>query len=136
MRGVNRVIALGTLGKDPETRDAAGKTVCNFSIAVNDRWTDRQTGEQKESTEWLRIVMWGRLAEIASQYLRKGSKVYIEGKVQTRKWQGQDGQDRYTTEILANEMQMLDGPNQRQDREAPAAVSSQATFEDDDDVPF
>ena len=109
-RGVNKVILVGNLGADPETRyGASGNAITNIRIATSESWTDRQTNERRENTEWHRVVMFGRLAEIAEQYLRKGRQVYIEGRIQTRKWQGQDGQDRYTTEIVANEMQMLGG---------------------------
>ena len=109
-RGVNKVIIVGNLGGDPETRYMpSGSAVTNFTVATNESWKDKQTGEQKERTEWHRVVMFDRLAEIAAEYLRKGSQVYVEGKLQTRKWQGKDGQDRYTTEIRANEMQMLGG---------------------------
>jgi single-strand DNA-binding protein len=109
-RGVNKVILVGNLGADPETRyGASGGAITNIRIATSESWTDRQTNERRENTEWHRVVMFGRLAEIAEQYLRKGRQVYIEGRIQTRKWQGQDGQDRYTTEIVANEMQMLGG---------------------------
>jgi single-strand DNA-binding protein len=109
-RGINKVIIVGNLGGDPETRYMpSGSAVTNFTVATNESWKDKQTGEQKERTEWHRVVMFDRLAEIAAEYLRKGSQVYVEGKLQTRKWQGQDGQDRYTTEIRANEMQMLGG---------------------------
>ncbi len=109
-RGINKVILVGNLGQDPETRYMpSGSAVTNFTVATNESWKDKQTGEQKERTEWHKVVMFDRLAEIAAEYLRKGSQVYIEGKLQTRKWQGQDGQDRYTTEIRANEMQMLGG---------------------------
>ena len=109
-RGVNKVIIVGNLGGDPETRYMpSGAAVTNFTVATNESWKDKQTGEQKERTEWHRVAMFNRLAEIAAEYLRKGSQVYIEGKLRTRKWQGQDGQDRYTTEIIADEMQMLGG---------------------------
>ena len=109
-RGVNKVIIVGNLGGDPETRYMpSGSAVTNMTIATNESWKDKQTGEQKERTEWHKVVMFDRLAEIAAEYLRKGSQVYIEGKLQTRKWQGKDGQDRYTTEVRANEMQMLGG---------------------------
>ena len=109
-RGVNKVMLIGNLGADPEVRYTPANTaVCNISVATTDQWRDKQTGEQQEKTEWHRVVMFNRLGEIAGEYLKKGSKVYIEGRLQTRKWQGQDGQDRYTTEIVANEMQMLDG---------------------------
>jgi len=108
-RGINKAILIGNLGADPETRHTAGgNAVSNIRIATSESWRDRQTGEQQERTEWHRVVLFGRLGEIAGEYLRKGSKVYIEGRIQTRKWQGQDGQDRWTTEIVANEMQMLD----------------------------
>ena len=107
-RGVNKVILLGNLGADPETRyTASGSAVTNIRMATTDTWRDRQSGEQQERTEWHRIVFFGRLAEIAAEYLRKGSQCYVEGRIQTRKWQGQDGQDRYTTEVVANEMQLL-----------------------------
>jgi len=109
-RGVNKVIIVGNLGQDPETRYMpSGSAVTNFTVATNESWKDKQTGEQKERTEWHRVAMFNRLAEIAAEYLRKGSQVYIEGKLRTRKWQGQDGNDRYTTEIIADEMQMLGG---------------------------
>ena len=109
-RGVNKVIVVGNLGNDPETRYMpSGSAVTNMTVATNESWKDKQTGEQKERTEWHKVAMFGRLAEIAAEYLRKGSQVYIEGKLRTRKWQGQDGQDRYTTEIIADEMQMLGG---------------------------
>ena len=108
-RGINKAIIIGNLGADPEIRyTQAGAAVANINVATTESWKDRQTGEQRENTEWHRVVMFGRLGEIAGEYLKKGSKVYIEGRLQTRKWQGQDGQDRYTTEIVANDMQMLD----------------------------
>jgi single-strand DNA-binding protein len=107
-RGINKVILVGNLGKDPENRYLpSGKAVTNFSIATSESWKDKQTGEQKEQTEWHNIVMYDRLAEIAAEYLRKGSQVYVEGRLRTRKWQDKEGRDRYTTEIIANEMQML-----------------------------
>jgi len=107
-RGINKVILVGNLGADPETRyTPSGSAVTNIRLATTESWKDRQTGEQNERTEWHRIVFFNRLAEIAGEYLRKGSQVYIEGKIQTRKWQDQGGQDRYTTEVIANEMQML-----------------------------
>jgi single-strand DNA-binding protein len=109
-RGINKVILVGTLGKDPEVKYMpSGGAITNVTIATNDSYKDKNTGEKKETTEWHRIVFFGRLAEIAGEYLRKGQQVYIEGRLQTRKWQGQDGQDRYTTEIIANDMQMLGG---------------------------
>jgi single-strand DNA-binding protein len=109
-RGINKVILVGNLGKDPETRYMPnGKAVTNFTIATSESWKDKQTGEQREQTEWHNIVMYDRLAEIAAEYLKKGSQVYVEGKLRTRKWQDKEGRDRYTTEINANEMQMLGG---------------------------
>lgn len=109
-RGVNKVILVGNLGNDPETKYMpSGSAVTNLSVATNESWKDKQTGEQKDRTEWHRVAMFGRLAEIAAEYLRKGSQVYIEGKLRTRKWQDQQGNDKYTTEIIADEMQMLGG---------------------------
>lgn len=114
-RGVNKVIIVGNLGKDPEMRYMPnGGGVANFTVATSETWKDKQTGEQKEKTEWHRIVIFGRLAEIAGEYLRKGSKVYIEGRLETRKWTNQQGQEVYTTEINAHEMQMLDSRGQGQ----------------------
>ena len=111
MRGVNRVIVVGTLGKDPETKTFGnGGSLTQFSIATSDSWTDKNTGEKKEQTEWHRIVLSNRLGEIAQQYLRKGSKVYIEGSLKTRQWTDQNGQERYSTEIRGDQMQMLDSP--------------------------
>lgn len=108
-RGINKVILIGNLGSDPEIRYMpSGGAVATINMATSETWKDKQTGEQKEQTEWHRVVFFNRLAEIAGEYLRKGSKVYVEGSLRTRKWQGQDGQDRYTTEIRGNEMQMLD----------------------------
>ena len=107
-RGINKVILIGNLGRDPEIRYASnGSAIANFSIATSESWNDKNSGEKVEKTEWHRIVAYRRLAEIIGEYLKKGSHVYIEGKLQTRKWQDKDGQDRYTTEIVANEMQML-----------------------------
>ena len=109
-RGINKVIIVGNVGGDPETRYMpSGSAVTNLTVATNESWKDKQTGEQKERTEWHRVAMFNRLAEIAAEYLRKGSQVYIEGKLRTRKWQDKSGQDRYTTEIIADEMQMLGG---------------------------
>lgn len=152
-RGVNKVILIGNLGADPEVRYTPANTaVCNLSVATSDQWRDKQTGEQQERTEWHRVVMFSRLAEIAGEYLRKGSKVYLEGRLQTRKWQGQDGQDRYTTEVVVNDMQMLDsrgggsGPMDSDDYsgssrgpQRPPQGSSGPPVEDADladDVPF
>ena len=109
-RGVNKVILVGNLGKDPETRYMpSGSAVTNLRIATTEAWKDKQSGEQQERTEWHSVAMFGRLAEIAAEYLRKGSQVYVEGKLRTRKWQDKEGKDRYTTEIVADEMQMLGG---------------------------
>jgi single-strand DNA-binding protein len=109
-RGVNKVILVGNLGQDPEVRYTAnGAAVANITVATSEQWTDKQSGQKQEKTEWHRVVLFGRLGEIAGEYLRKGSQIYLEGKLQTRKWQDQSGQDRYTTEIVANEMQMLGG---------------------------
>jgi len=156
-RGVNKAIIVGTLGKDPEVRyTAGGSAIVNVSVATNESWRDKTTGENVEKTEWHRIVIFGKLAEIAAQYLKKGQQVYFEGKIQTRKWQDQGGQDRYSTEIVANEMQMLGGrpdasggtasfnkPQQQQQQQqaapAPAQTSQfDAPPADDgfDDIPF
>ncbi|NOY17287.1 MAG: single-stranded DNA-binding protein [Gammaproteobacteria bacterium] len=149
-RGVNKVILVGNLGKDPEVRFApSGSAVANITVATTDSWKDKQTGEKQEKTEWHRVVFFNRLAEIVGEYLKKGSQVYIEGRLQTRKWQGQDGQDRYTTEIVANEMQMLGGRPGSSDtawntpeNSAPAQqtatpeVSTPPSDDFDDDVPF
>ncbi|WP_104516290.1 single-stranded DNA-binding protein [Acinetobacter indicus] len=114
MRGVNKVILVGTLGRDPETKTFPnGGSLTQFSIATSDAWTDKTTGERKEQTEWHRIVLHNRLGEIAQQYLRKGSKVYIEGSLRTRQWTDQNGQERYTTEIRGEQMQMLDSGRQQ-----------------------
>ena len=108
MASVNKVILIGNLGRDPETRYTAdGAAITNITIATSDRWKDKASGEMKESTEWHRVAFFGRLAEIAGEYLKKGRPVYVEGKLRTRKWQDKDGQDRYTTEIIADQMQML-----------------------------
>jgi len=151
-RGINKVILVGNLGADPEVRySAAGSAVTNARLATTDQWKDRQTGEQQERTEWHRLVFFSRLAEIAGEYLKKGSKVYVEGRLQTRKWQGQDGQDRYTTEIVVNDMQMLDGAgggmggggasSNAASQSAPAASQEPApqtapADDFDDDIPF
>lgn len=109
-RGINKVILIGNLGQDPEVRfTPSGTAVANLNLATTDTWMDRQSGQRQERTEWHRVVLFNKTAEIAQQYLKKGSKVYIEGRLQTRKWQDQNGQDRYSTEIVANDMQMLDG---------------------------
>ena len=145
-RGVNKVILIGNLGKDPEVRYSPnGGAVANVTIATSESWKDKNTGEQVDKTEWHRVVFFRRLAEIVGEYLKKGSKVYIEGKLQTRKWQDKDGNDRYTTEVVANEMQMLDSrsggsANYNQESAAPMASSSNeapvAAAGFDDDIPF
>ncbi|MDF3125220.1 single-stranded DNA-binding protein [Rheinheimera sp. 1928-s] len=121
-RGINKVILIGNLGTDPEVRYMpTGGAVANLTIATSESWTDKTTNEKKENTEWHRVVIYQRLAEIAGEYLRKGSKVYIEGRLRTRKWQDQQGVERYTTEIIANELQMLDGRGEGQGAgQAPA----------------
>ena len=114
MRGINKVIIIGNLGADPETRQFSnGGSVTNISVATSEQWTDKQTGEKREATEWHRVTLFNRLGEIAAQYLRKGSKVYIEGSLRTRKYE-KDGKDHYVTEIRADQMQMLDGKNDNQ----------------------
>ena len=129
MRGVNKVILVGTLGRDPETKTFPnGGSLTQFSIATSESWTDKNTGERKEHTEWHRIVASNRLGEIAQQYLKKGSKVYIDGKLKTRQWTDQNGQERYTTEISANELQMLDskGDSNYQQNQSQNAQQSYA----------
>ena len=129
-RGVNKVILVGNLGADPETRyTASGSAVTNIRVATSESWRDKQTGENQERTEWHRVVFFSRLAEIAGEYLRKGSQGYIEGSLRTRKWQDQSGQDRYSTEIVANEMQML-GSRGGDSFDQPAQVSQQSGFRD------
>ena len=151
-RGINKVILIGNLGQDPETRAMpSGKAVTNVRIATSDSWRDKQTGEQKEQTEWHNVVFFDRLAEIAAEYLRKGSQVYVEGRLRTRKWQDKSGNDRYTTEIVANEMQMLGGRGGGAQGGAPAPRREAAPADDfaqapataggkdeafDDDIPF
>ena len=150
MASVNKVILIGNLGRDPETRYLPdGGAVTNVSVATTDTWKDK-SGEKQERTEWHRVAFFGRLAEIAGEYLKKGSPVYIEGRLQTRKWQDKDGQDRYTTEIVANEMKMLGsrgGGSEPMGREAapamaegggakPQAKKGGAFDQMDDDIPF
>ena len=155
-RGINKVILIGNLGGDPEVRyTGSGLAIANVNVATSDRWRDRQSEENRERTEWHRVVLFDKLAEIAGEYLRKGSQVYIEGRLQTRKWQDRDGNDRYTTEIVAREMTMLGGRGEdqgeappapeRRTKSAPApageperaAVAESATAGDfDDDIPF
>jgi len=164
-RGINKVILIGNLGKDPEVRYSPnGGAVTTITLATSESWKDKNTGEQVDKTEWHRVVFFRRLAEVAGEYLKKGSKVYIEGKLQTRKWQDQQGQDRYTTEVVANEMQMLDSKGgsanfnqgqqaapQQQAHQAPQGQQQQQTTPQqqaapqapamsggdfDDDIPF
>ena len=143
-RGVNKVILIGNLGRDPEVRHSPnGGAIANITLATSESWKDKNTGEQVDKTEWHRVVFFRRLAEIVGEYLKKGSKVYIEGKLQTRKWQDKEGNDRYTTEVVANEMQMLDsrGGSTRNNQDE-AQVAQPATQEPapaggiDDDIPF
>jgi len=155
--GINKVILVGNLGQDPEVKYMPnGDAVVNISIATSESWKDKATGENRDKTEWHRVVMFRRLGEIAGEYLKKGSKVYIEGKLQTRKWQAQDGADRYTTEVVANDMQMLDSRGQSSNmnqgggyqqqapaQQAPAQAPSQSAAPAqsggdvfDDDIPF
>lgn len=134
MSSLNKVMVIGNLGSEPETRfTPSGKAVANLSVATAETWTDKSSGEQKERTEWHRIVAFGRTAEVVGEYLRKGSKVYIEGKLQTSKWQDRDGNDRYTTEIVTDRMVMLNGRTAR-----PASRPSEKPPADefDDDLPF
>lgn len=150
-RGINKVILVGNLGADPDTRYMpSGKAVTNIRIATSESWKDKQTGDQQERTEWHSIVMYDKLGEIAAEYLRKGSQVYIEGKLRTRKWQDKEGKDRYTTEVIASEMQMLGGrggagtgggggesrPSRSSapEERSPAPVADEGEF--DDDIPF
>ncbi len=153
-KGINRVILIGNLGREPETKQFSnGGSVCNCALATSETWRDKQTGEQKEKTEWHNIVFNGRLAEIAQKYLHKGSKVYVEGSLRTRKWQTQQGQDKYTTEIVVNELQMLDSkgesaPSSNTSWNQPSSSSSNENLninknnvpefnaDDFDDVPF
>ncbi len=154
-RGINKAIIIGTLGRDPQVGyTPSGATVVNMSLATNETWKDKNTGQQQDRTEWHRIVIFGKLAEIAAQYLKKGAQCYIEGRIQTRKWQGSDGQDRYTTEIIANELEMLGargasdmqtgsqpppgGHARPQPSQPPAAGPSSVPTDDDgsDDIPF
>ncbi len=152
-RGINKVILIGNLGAEPEVRYMpSGQAVANVRLATNESWRDRETGETQDRTEWHNVVFYSKLAEIVKEYLHKGSQVYVEGRIRTRKWQDRDGHDRYTTEIVANEMQMLGGragataPMEREapppageapGPAAPAAVAgSGAPQELDDDIPF
>lgn len=148
-RGINKVILVGHLGQDPEVKYMpSGSAVTNVSVATSESWKDKATGEQKDRTEWHRVVFYARLAEIVGEYLRKGSQVYVEGRLQTRKWQDQNGNDKYTTEIIANEMQMLGGKGGAGGGSAPFGDSQPASQSKpqnstpapsndfDDDIPF
>lgn len=145
MASVNKWIGIGNLGRDPESRVfPSGGSVCNVRMACTDRWKDKQSGEMKEHTEWVSVVFNDRLAEIAAQYLRKGSQVYVEGQIRTRKWTDKDGSERYSTEIRADQMQMLGGkesgnaqaPAPRPQSRAPAPAPRASSGFDDSDVPF
>ena len=142
-RGINKVIIVGNLGADPDSRAMpSGNAVTNISVATSESWNDRDTGEKQEKTEWHRVVFFNRLAEIAAQYLKKGSQVYVEGKLQTRKWEDKEGNERWTTEVVANQMQML-GDRMSNDMSNDNASSSQSSSDNDfstddfdDDIPF
>ena len=141
MSSLNKVLIIGNLGKDPETRYApSGDAICNLTIATSESWKDKATGEKKESTEWHRVVFFGKVAEIANQYLRKGSKIYVEGSLRTRKWQDNNGQDRYTIEIRGDEMKMLgpkpEGQQQSQQQGVRHAPPSGGRDDMDSDIPF
>lgn len=148
-RGINKVILVGHLGKDPEVRYMpSGGAVANVTVATSDQWKDKQTGEQRERTEWHNVVFYQRLAEIVGEYLKKGSQVYVEGSLRTRKWQDKNGNDRYTTEVIANEMQMLGSrsggsasfnqsePPQKSEPAAASAAGGGFSDDFDDDIPF
>lgn len=131
-KGVNKVIIIGSLGADPDSRyTPEGKCICNISVATSETWKDKNNGEKHERTEWHRVSMFGRLAEIATEYLKKGAKVYIEGKIHTRKYQDKEGVDKYVTEIIARDLQMLGGGQERK----PVANTDYSSF-DDDSIPF
>lgn len=146
-KGINKVILIGNLGADPEVRYMSnGNAVANLSLATSEMWKDKQTGENQERTEWHRVVLYNQLGKIAGDYLKKGSKVYIEGSLRTRKWQDKNGQDRYTTEIIAQEMQMLDSkgggnfqnasPYDHEHSSHSTPVTESAADPLDDDIPF
>ena len=141
MASVNKVILIGNLGRDPETRYMPnGEAVTNATIATTETWKDKSSGERQEKTEWHRLTFYRRLAEVAGEYLKKGSQIYVEGKLTTRKWQDKDGQDRYTTEIIAEEMKMLggkrDGDREERPRQDRPTQSRRPPAADDDDIPF
>ena len=141
--GINKVILVGNLGQDPEVKfTAGGAAVTTLSIATSESWKDKESGNEQEKTEWHRVVLWRRLAEIAGEYLKKGSKVYIEGQLQTRKWE-QEGQTRYTTEVIARDMQFLDSKGNTDNSNSPPDISSSSEVSvdseqeiNDDDIPF
>ena len=136
-RGINKVILIGNVGQDPETKYTQDqKAITNISLATSESWKDKNTGEQQERTEWHRVVFFNRLAEIAGEYLKKGSKVYVEGSIRTRKWQDKDGADRWTTEIVAKEMQMLGGETTTQAESHQAQPAPSMPAYDDDSIPF
>ena len=142
-RGINKVIVVGNLGADPDTRAMpSGNQVTNISVATSESWNDKVTGDKQERTEWHRVVFYGRLAEIAGDYLKKGSQVYVEGKLQTRKWEDKEGKERWTTEIIANQMQMLgermsQGASNQKNVTKPDSSSNEFVDEEfDDDIPF
>ncbi len=127
MASVNKVILVGNLGREPEVRySPEGAAMCTINLATTSQWKDRNTGDRREETEWHRVVFYNRLAEIAGEYLRKGRSIYVEGRLKTRKWQGQDGQDRYTTEIVAEHMQMLGGGREAGQGEQPQASADES----------
>jgi len=133
--GLNKVLIIGNLGSDPEIKyTSSGSAVANLSIATSERWKDRNTGEQKEQVEWHRVVLFSRLAEIAEQYLKKGSKVFVEGKLQTRDWEDAEGKKRYTTEVIAREMTMLDSRSGSDNAPQPRSSGPEDNFEED--IPF
>jgi single-strand DNA-binding protein len=144
MASVNKFIGIGNLGKDPEVRYLAdGAAVCNISIATTESWKDKVTGEKKEATEWIRVTFYGKLAEIAGEFLKKGGSVYLEGKLKTRKWADKDGKDNYTTEIIADKMQMIGGKGEKQvdfdepEKRARVPMPSKKLPDDwEDDIPF
>ena len=141
-RGVNKVIIVGNLGADPDAKSMpSGNMVANFSVATTESWNDRDTGERQEKTEWHRVVFFGRIAEIADQYLKKGSQVYVEGKLQTRKWEDRDGNERWTTEIVGSQLEMLgdrmsSGSRQSNNMDQSTSKSNFSDDEFDDDIPF
>lgn len=136
MSSVNKVIIVGNLGKDPEMRYSQdGKAIANLTVATSESWKDKNTGEKREKAEWHKVTFFDKLAEIVGKYLKKGSKIYLEGKLQTRKWQDKDGQDRYTTEIVGSEMKMMSGKGDGESRAAPAPASSNSVNDFDDDMP-